>query len=93
MLIRNQGPHHMWLISLSGFCMVFTKAVFSGLLAPLDFCYILIIFAGSVEFHSSPPRGALGLSPRKETERRDGIYSVTLDLKFFPAQVWLLDKG
>lgn len=65
MLSRNQGPHHVWLISLSDSCMVFTKAVFNGLLAPLDFCYILIIFAGSVEFHSSPPRGAFGLSPRK----------------------------
>lgn len=89
MLVRKQRPLQMWLMSLSVSCVVFNKAVFSGLLSLLDVCYFLTAFAGSIKFHSS----SLGLSPRKETEKRERIPSVTLDLKPFPAQVWLRDKG
>lgn len=81
----------MWLISLSGSCMVFTKAVFNGLLAPLDFCNILIVFAGSVEFHSSPPptplppQGCLRSVSQKGNRKERWDILNDFELKAFPS--------
>lgn len=73
----------MLLIALSVPHAAFNKAVFNGLIIHLDLCYILIIFAATVEFHSGFPTCDLGLTPRKEAERREKTCS-TLDLTTFP---------
>ena len=73
----------MLLIALSVPCVAFNKAVFNGLITHLDLYYILIIFAVSVEFHSGFPTCDLGLTPKKEAERRERI-CLTLGLSTFP---------
>lgn len=72
--LENQRPHLKLLIPFSVSCVVFNEAVFNALIMHLDLCYILIIFAGYVEFYSS----------RKEAERRWGTRSGTLDLGTLP---------